>query len=190
MPVYDEQYFNDGGDVGGYTNYNGNVNQLKTYAQLITRLEELGTAIVGKKVLDVGCAHGFLVEYLVSLGADAYGIDSSEYAISQAVIPDRIILGDATVEADYIRAKTLAGLTKQNAKFDLIIDQDVVMCLDDVKAKTFCDLAKQYSNFLIHFIEISPHTAQWYNYHTLDEWMALSGMSPKEKWYVKPGWSE
>ncbi len=137
MPIYDENYFNDGGDVGGYTNYDGNVNLLKTYAQLVTRLGELSVAITSKKVLDIGCGYGFLVKYLVSLGVDAYGIDSSEYAISQVPveIQDRIIFGDATVEVDFIRIKELAGLIKKNDKFDLIIDQDMIVCLNDVDAK-------------------------------------------------------
>jgi SAM-dependent methyltransferase len=34
-------------------------------------------------VLDAGCAMGFLVEALVQRGVDAYGVDVSEYAISQ-----------------------------------------------------------------------------------------------------------
>ncbi len=190
--LYDEHYFTDGGEVGGYTNYNGNIYQLKTYAQLITRLGELSVGIVGKKVLDVGCAHGFLVKYLVSLGVDAYGMDTSEYAVSQVPpeIVDRIILGDATIEADFIRAKELAGLTKKNDKFDLIIDQETIVCLNDVNAKIYCDLSKKYGNYLIHFMVDSPHISQWYNYHTIDEWITLSGLSPKEKWYAKPGWSE
>ena len=35
-------------------------------------------------VLDAGCAHGMLVESLRDLGVEAFGIDISEYAISQA----------------------------------------------------------------------------------------------------------
>jgi len=35
----------------------------------------------GSKVLDIGCAKGFLVKDLLSLGIDAYGIDISKYAI-------------------------------------------------------------------------------------------------------------
>ncbi len=35
----------------------------------------------GDKVLDIGCAKGFLVKDLLDLGIDAYGIDISEYAI-------------------------------------------------------------------------------------------------------------
>ena len=35
----------------------------------------------GDKVLDVGCAKGFLVKDLLELGIDAYGVDISEYAL-------------------------------------------------------------------------------------------------------------
>ena len=35
----------------------------------------------GDRVLDVGCAKGFLVKDLLALGIDAYGIDVSEYAL-------------------------------------------------------------------------------------------------------------
>ncbi len=35
----------------------------------------------GDRILDVGCAKGFLVKDLLELGIDAYGIDISEYAI-------------------------------------------------------------------------------------------------------------
>jgi GT2 family glycosyltransferase len=42
------------------------------------------TAEIGpKKVLDVGCAKGFLVEALRDRGIEAFGIDISEYAISE-----------------------------------------------------------------------------------------------------------
>jgi SAM-dependent methyltransferase len=37
-----------------------------------------------KTALDVGCAYGELVKALVDIGADAYGIDGSEYVISTA----------------------------------------------------------------------------------------------------------
>jgi len=35
----------------------------------------------GDRVLDVGCAKGFLVKDLVALGIDAYGVDVSQYAL-------------------------------------------------------------------------------------------------------------
>lgn len=49
-------------------------------------------------VLDAGCAMGFLVEELVKRGVDAYGIDVSEYAISQVheSVRDRCAVGSLT----------------------------------------------------------------------------------------------
>lgn len=51
----------------------------------------------GDRVLDVGCAKGFLVKDLVSLGVDAYGLDVSAYALMNCE-PDvvgRLHLGSA-----------------------------------------------------------------------------------------------
>lgn len=192
MVVYDETYFTDGGDLGGYDNYNGNPNMLKTYAKLIEELTSNGIDVTGRKVLDIGCAQGFLVEYLVSQGIDAYGMDSSVYALSQVPeeIADRIMLGDITASADYARIKELAGLTKKNDKFDLIIDQNVIICLNDADAIICCDLLKDYGDYVIHFVNDQPSIAEWYNHHTIEEWIALVGMSPTEKWFPLPTWSE
>jgi len=41
-------------------------------------------SLQNKKVLEIGCAKGFIVEALRDLGVNAYGIDVSEYAISCA----------------------------------------------------------------------------------------------------------
>lgn len=48
--------------------------------------------------LDAGCAMGFLVEKLVGRGVDAWGVDISEYAISQAheSVADRCWVGSLT----------------------------------------------------------------------------------------------
>ena len=39
----------------------------------------------GKKVLEIGCAKGYVIEDLRDLGVDAYGLDVSSYAIGEAV---------------------------------------------------------------------------------------------------------
>ena len=51
----------------------------------------------GDRVLDVGCAKGFLVKDLLALGIDAYGIDISEYAItnSEPEVTGRLHVGNA-----------------------------------------------------------------------------------------------
>jgi len=51
----------------------------------------------GDKVLDVGCAKGFLVKDLLDKGIDAYGIDISKYAVKNCHkdVKGRIGLGNA-----------------------------------------------------------------------------------------------
>jgi GT2 family glycosyltransferase len=46
--------------------------------------ERIVSELAPARVLDVGCAHGFLVEVLRDRGVDASGFDISDYAISQA----------------------------------------------------------------------------------------------------------
>ena len=43
----------------------------------------------GARVLDIGCAKGFLVADLVSCGIDAYGVDLSRYAVMSC--PDHVV---------------------------------------------------------------------------------------------------
>ena len=51
----------------------------------------------GDRVLDVGCAKGFLVKDLVALGVDAYGLDISRYALMhcEPEVIGRLHLGSA-----------------------------------------------------------------------------------------------
>jgi len=51
----------------------------------------------GDKVLDVGCAKGFLVKDLLEIGIDAYGIDVSEYALThcEPEVVGRLQIGSA-----------------------------------------------------------------------------------------------
>jgi ubiquinone/menaquinone biosynthesis C-methylase UbiE len=51
----------------------------------------------GDRVLDVGCAKGFLVKDLLELGIDAYGIDVSKYALMhcEREVVGRLQIGSA-----------------------------------------------------------------------------------------------
>lgn len=51
----------------------------------------------GDRVLDVGCAKGFLVKDLLALGVDAYGVDVSRYALMncEPEVVGRLQLGSA-----------------------------------------------------------------------------------------------
>lgn len=49
----------------------------------LDRFRKISRFIRSGKLLDVGCAFGFFVEYMKNRGFDAYGIDVSKYAIGR-----------------------------------------------------------------------------------------------------------
>lgn len=76
-----------------------------------------------KRVLDVGCAKGMLVEHLRDLGVDAYGIDTSEFALSE--VRDDV--------KPYCRFAS--ALEPFDGKFDLITCIEVAEHLDESQAE-------------------------------------------------------
>ena len=89
---YDKEYF-DGDRSYGYGGYKYD-GRWRPVAKDIINYYSLKE---GDKFLDIGCAKGFLVQDLVDLGIDAYGVDISEYAIKSASkkIQGRLNLCDA-----------------------------------------------------------------------------------------------
>ena len=75
---YGQDYFDGSRDVG-YGGYRYDGRWVPVAKDIITRYD----LKPGDKVLDVGCAKGFLVKDLLAQGIDAYGMDVSEYALMQ-----------------------------------------------------------------------------------------------------------
>jgi glycosyltransferase involved in cell wall biosynthesis len=73
---FDKEYFEYYGGVGPYS-------REKFYAFNESIAEQIIKRIAPQKVLDVGCAKGFLVGALRKHGVKAYGIDVSAYAIEE-----------------------------------------------------------------------------------------------------------
>lgn len=67
-----------------------------------------------KTVLDVGCGTGKTIDYLVSYGIDAVGIEGSKLAISKATSPERIIQAN------------LNETVSLNRRFDAVFSYEVV----------------------------------------------------------------
>lgn len=110
---YDETYYERGIEMGvsGYSNYRW-LPEL-TIPMCKSIVNYLGLDC-GSRVLDFGCAKGFVVKALRELGIDAWGVDVSEYAISHA---------------DPKTAPYLKLLTEENDcsyhTFDWVISKDV-----------------------------------------------------------------
>jgi len=89
---FGKEYF-DGNRKFGYGGYFYD-GRWQTVAKDIIKFYSLKK---GDKVLDVGCAKGFLVKDLLDKGIDAYGIDISKYAVKNCHkdVKSRISLGNA-----------------------------------------------------------------------------------------------
>jgi cyclopropane fatty-acyl-phospholipid synthase-like methyltransferase len=89
---YGETYF-DGPREYGYGGYRYDGRWIPVATDII---EHFGLK-PGDRVLDVGCAKGFLVKDLLAQGIDAYGLDISEYALMncEPEVIGRLHLGNA-----------------------------------------------------------------------------------------------
>lgn len=92
-------YF-DGGkeEPGVYKSYR--------YEDFYPRFKALTTIIKNRfnptRVLDVGCAKGFLVKAFKDMGIQVYGVDTSGYAISNAPSDVKAYLFDMDLNKDYL----------------------------------------------------------------------------------------
>lgn len=79
----------------------------------------------GSKILDVGCAKGFLMYDLKNLNMDVYGLDISSYAKQNAIedVKDRITIGDQK------------KLPFQDNYFDLVLSINTLHNLDKSNCK-------------------------------------------------------
>ena len=125
-----------------------------------------------KKVLEIGCAKGFIVEDLVDMGVDAYGLDISSYAISTAINsailrrPDlitRFIVGDARIILSNYSTK----------QFDVIFTCRFLECIDDMDLIQLINEMNRISKKQIHIIDEQPNS-DFYNVKTLKTWKNLN----------------
>ena len=79
---YDEDYYENGlaKGISGYENYRW-IPEL-TYPMAYSICKSLKIK-KNDKVLEYGCAHGFLVKALNDFNIDTYGVDISSYALSK-----------------------------------------------------------------------------------------------------------
>ncbi len=110
-------YF-DGSREQGYGGYHYDGRWVPVAADIVAHY----SLKAGQRVLDVGCAKGFLMKDLQALcpGLEVWGLDISTYALQHAVIEaqGRMVRG------------TCDALPFTDASFDLIIGLDVIHNLD------------------------------------------------------------
>lgn len=131
------------------------------------------------KILIAGCGYGYLVKHLLSLGADAWGVDASPWAISQGttVAPNRILQADVTQRAQLDAARTAAGL-KSTQKFTAVITEELLPSLTDAEVAVALTELRRVGTVLFHIVtavELQADRMPEFNWKTLAEWKTVVG---------------
>jgi 2-polyprenyl-3-methyl-5-hydroxy-6-metoxy-1,4-benzoquinol methylase len=164
----------------GYTTYerwfrNDSNNFLDIAKDLVNQF-----SLENKKVLDVGCAKGFLVEDLRSLGVDAFGIDISSYAISKANLGVSSYL-----ELVDVRNKLQDYKDKE---FELLISMNFLCCFSDEDLYFLSSQFNRISNSQFHVVNENENT-NFYNSKKLVQWVNEFNWNPNTKFSTINGYS-
>lgn len=142
--IFNRDYFENGVVTGKscYVNYHWMPElTIKMAHKLIKHLD----LKEGDRVLDYGCAKGFLVKALKILDVDAFGCDVSSYAIDQA---------DPEI-------RHVCKLMKSNKKipfkhkFDWIISKDVLEHIEEKDVDIFLEKAHAATDRMFHVIPLA-----------------------------------
>lgn len=137
---YDESYFE--GKQGDYRHNAGYSNYKDVgFESLADKIVTKYPNIVGKRVVDVGCAYGYLVKYLRDRGVDCLGRDISNFAISQA---------EPSI-SPFLQVKDVLDNYPNN--IDGIISVRFLVCFDEPTVDLIIAHFNTSVNFQLHIID-------------------------------------
>jgi len=133
--VFDEDYYERGVQTkkSGYQNYSWMPELTLRMAHYMIQNLNIKD---NDKVLEQGCAKGFLIKALRILGIEAYGFDVSKYSIQNL---------DNAVK-DFCKYSPQGDIPDFKDKFDWIISKDVMEHLTDEDIEKFLKQAAMISN--------------------------------------------
>jgi len=156
---YDREYFEHYGD-NDVDPYRPGAPQWTTFFSMVA--DRITNDLRPSSTLDAGCAIGFLVEALRDRGVEAYGIDVSEWAISQVPPSVRPFC-------------TVASLTDEiEGHFDLVTIIEVMEHMpDSVAGLVIANLTRHADAVLFSSTSDGFEESTHINVHTPDHWAAL-----------------
>lgn len=177
---YDASYFDGASQVlkhnAGYSKYERwfrkhGVNSLGEFWKDKAKKIFDDYSLLNKKVLEIGCAKGFVVKDLRDFGADAFGLDVSQYAIDNAEngMSSFLTAGDARTSLSAYSAN----------EFDVVFSLRFLECIDDADLPSLIKEMNRISKFQFHVVDEfvgypeKTGAAQFYNSHTLEDWVAM-----------------
>lgn len=116
----------------------------------------------GKKVLELGCAYGFMVEDLRAMGVDAWGLDVSQYAYDQAsdAVKPYITVADARTYLDNYSVN----------QWDAIISRWFIYCFEDLELPSLIAKMNRVARFQAHIIPTNGPPS-YYNIKDPQDWI-------------------
>jgi 2-polyprenyl-3-methyl-5-hydroxy-6-metoxy-1,4-benzoquinol methylase len=157
---YDEDYYYSHCGSEGDAPYRRGEEQWETFFAMLAR--RIAEELQPMSVLDAGCAIGFLVEALRGEGIDAWGLDISDWAISQ--VPKSI--------RPYC---SVASLTDElSGHFDLVTLIEVMEHLPDSMAEpVIANITRHSESVLFSSTSDDFEEVTHINVRTLDYWAQL-----------------
>ena len=172
--TYDEEYFENGLTTGKscYLNY-------RWLPELTIKMAHNIIKYLGikenEKVLDYGCAKGYLVKALRILDIEAYGCDVSNYAIKKV---------DAEIREHCKLIKNKKILIPFNFNFNWIITKDVLEHMREEMLDEFILQSYKKSNKCFHIIPLGDENNNFIiPDYSLDKTHTL--MKPRDWWIKK-----
>lgn len=92
----------------------------------VSFLDNFKDFLKGKRVLDLGAGRGFIVDKMLSLGANAFGIEINKELFDESICPERMTLGDMFDISfkDYeVLYYYVGGCFKEKELFDKILKE-------------------------------------------------------------------
>ncbi len=128
--------------------------QYRNYPFFADRAAWVHAQIPTGKLLVAGCGPGYLVDELVNLGRDAWGLDAAGYCASRFVLPARIMQADSLVRSQLAAVRSFAGL-QGNAKFAGLVTDDLLPCFSDAEVAIAVTESRRIANVVLHIVTCS-----------------------------------
>ncbi len=148
---FDMDYFENGITTGKscYLNYRWMPELTIKMAHSLIQFLNLKS---NEKILDFGCAKGYLVKALRILDVDAYGCDISEYAINNAdqEIKEYCSILENNLEKIY-----------SEKKFDWIITKDVLEHMEEIDIDNFLKDSLEITDKMFHVVPLGNNNRNY-----------------------------
>ena len=147
-------------DKAGYTDYKTReTGQRKDVDDLVERFN-----LKGKRVLDVGCSYGFKVKRLNELDVKAFGIDFSDFALSQV---------DKNIRPYIYNEDPIETLSFSYNQFDLVISSGFLCCIPEGKEETVVKELNRVAKKQYHIVDTKVRP-EYYNVKPVEYWSSLA----------------